>query len=174
MRRNKKRGITLVELIISIAIFSIVMTAAAAVFFTTLEQLAQSATLLDDQYNTRMAILSIVREIRRGDAGKDAMSVHADHLQSRLTIRRWDVNEAGEIVGDVSEIVYRLDGGVLRREGDIEDTPVAFAQVELQTFRPSVATITIPPATAGGPPRAIPQWLTLEVQGRGKREKSRR
>lgn len=115
---KRKSGLTLVELVITMAILAFIVVASMTLFMSAMESNNRELKLLDDQYNTRMALLSMVTEIRRGDAGTGKIEVTTTN--NRLTIVRND-----------GTIEFELIDGWLSRSGD---SPVAFVPVELDSF----------------------------------------
>ena len=63
---KSKRGASLLELIITISILAIVLSIAASAVFSAVQANALTTRLQNDEYNIRMAALSISREIHRG------------------------------------------------------------------------------------------------------------
>jgi prepilin-type N-terminal cleavage/methylation domain-containing protein len=82
MLSKKCKGVTLVELILTIAILSIVITAIATTVFGTSSNIVANAKLEEDQYNARMALLAITREVHHGYE-----SVNAAADGSKLEVR---------------------------------------------------------------------------------------
>lgn len=134
--RKSTRGFTLVELIVSVAMLSIVMAAAGSAMFAAAQSYAETKKMQDDEYNARLALLAITREVHRGVTELDASG-------SELRILAYD---------GTTEIVYTFDdtAKILRRSGDIGSTPVQFAETELERFT----------ASSDG------RLLTLEIEGR--------
>jgi len=75
MKNKKNRGATLTELIICIAILATVMSIAGAALFDAFHSYAITTKIQEDEYNLRMAALSISRQIRHGvkDVKKDLL-----------------------------------------------------------------------------------------------------
>jgi len=63
---KSKRGVTLLELIVALSILVIVVGMATSAVFSAIQSYALTTRLQDDEYNIRMAALSISREIHRG------------------------------------------------------------------------------------------------------------
>ena len=116
MRNKRNSGVTLAEIIIVIGIMGIVFTAAAIMLHPTLEGYANDVKLMEDQYNTRMALLSIVREVRYDVNVVTPASGTSDSLV---------------ISTPTGTVTYSLVGGRLVRAGASD---VFFVEVELDSF----------------------------------------
>ena len=123
-------GFTLTELILSLAILLAVVALAGSAFMTAMESFALSRQLQDDQYNARMALLSICREARRG--------VTASYDGGTLTLARTD---GGSVVR------YAVVEGELTRTVVSGTTPVAFTGAALTAMTAETAggrlTVTV-------------------------------
>ena len=117
MKNKKTRGATLTELIICIAILATVMTIAGAALFNAFHSYALTTKIQEDEYNLRMAALSISRQIRHG-----VESVDEELLPEVLKLKMHD----GKI------ITYKLtDEGILTDGGN---STVPFIEVKLSEF----------------------------------------
>lgn len=123
MAQKKSRGVTLVELIVSVALLAVVMAAAGSAVYSASQSFAITRKMQEDEYNARLALLSITREVHRG-----------------VTAAEPGANQLRLVAHDrTTEIIYRFDATdkMLYREGDVDDTPVPFAATELESFSAS-------------------------------------
>ena len=115
---KNKRGATLLELIVTLSILAIVIGMAASAVFSALPSYVLTKRLQEDEYNIRMAALSISREIHRGvEEGGVTFS------SSVLTLK---MIHGGEV-----EYTFR-DGELTRTKDGNSDIP--FVAVKLQEF----------------------------------------
>jgi prepilin-type N-terminal cleavage/methylation domain-containing protein len=112
--QKKKAGFTLTELMLVIAIFAILAVTIGVLLYNSLESVSNNVALLDDQYSTRMALLSIIQEIRYG----------VEVIQTGEGILVLDSL-------DVGNITYSLNSGRLIRTGA---STVHFVSPELSSF----------------------------------------
>jgi len=115
---KSKRGATLLELIITFSILTIVIGMAVSAVFSAIESHALTTRLQDDEYNIRMAALSISREIHRG-----VLEDGVDFFFPVLTLQM--------IHGGDVEYTFR-DGELTRTKAGNSDIP--FVAVKLQGF----------------------------------------
>ena len=127
---RRRGGFTLTELVISLAILLVVVVLAGSVFMAAVESFALSRQLQDDQYNVRMALLSICQEAHRG--------VTAAYDGGALTLARTD---GGSVVR------YAVADGELTRVVASGTTPVAFTGAALTSMTAEAAdgrlTVTV-------------------------------
>ena len=114
MRAKNKGGATLAELILCAAIMAVVMLAVGAVMLSAFQSYARTAKIQEDEYNIRMAVLSISRQIRHGGV-PDAIAPGSLSL----------------MMPDGNTVTYTVNGGILERAGDSD---VPFASVKLKGF----------------------------------------
>ncbi|MCL2816472.1 MAG: type II secretion system GspH family protein [Oscillospiraceae bacterium] len=119
MMKNKNiRGVTLTELIICIAILATVMTIAGAALFDAFHSYAITTKIQEDEYNLRMAALSISRQIRHGVNSDTPIVAYLNNLEFTMH--------------DGKKITYVLsEEGMLTRTGD---SAVPFVAVKLSSF----------------------------------------
>jgi len=115
---KSKRGATLTELIISVSILVVVVSMAFSAVLSAIQSYALTERLQNDEYNIRMAALSISREIHRGVL-KDGVTFSPHVLTLRMVHG-----------GDV-EYTFN-DGELTRTKAGNSDIP--FAAVKLQGF----------------------------------------
>jgi len=115
---KSKRGATLTELIVSISILVIVVSMATSAVFSAIQSYALTERLQDDEYNIRMAALSISREIHRG-----VIKGGVDFSPPVLTLKM--------VHGGNVEYTFK-DGELTRTKAGSSDIP--FATVKLQGF----------------------------------------
>jgi len=116
---KNKRGATLLELIVTLSILAIVIGMAASAVFSALPSYVLTKRLQEDEYNIRMAALSISREIHRGVLEKDGV----DFSSSVLTLK---MIHGGEV-----QYTFR-DGELTRTKSG--DSEIPFVPVKLQAF----------------------------------------
>ena len=111
------------ELLITITILVIVIGMAASAVFTAIQSYTLTARLQEDEYNIRMAALSISREIHRG-----VLEGGVEFNDPYLTLQM--------IHGE--DVEYRFwDGELIRTKAGNSDIP--FVTVQLQNFSASEA-----------------------------------
>ncbi|MCL2665949.1 MAG: type II secretion system GspH family protein [Defluviitaleaceae bacterium] len=111
MKKNK--GFTLLELIVTLSIVVMVTAAAGSALFSAFQSYSVNLKIQDDQYNARLALLAMTRDVHRGV----------------LHVEPPDGSGKMELVG--LGIEYELVGDRLKRRGD---SPVSFVEVELKSF----------------------------------------
>ena len=116
---KSKRGATLLELIITISILAIVIGMAASAVFSAVQAHALTVRLQDDEYNIRMAALSISREIHRGVMEEGGVEFLPPVLRLKM------------IYGDDVEYTF-MDGELTRTREGSSDIP--FIAVKLRDF----------------------------------------
>jgi len=121
VNRKSNRGATLLELIITISLLVIVIGMAASAVFSAVQSYALTTRLQDDEYNIRMAALSISREIHRGVQEE---GVHV--LPGKLTLKM--------IYG--GDVEYTFAGGELTRTKE-GSSDIPFTTVRLRDFKAS-------------------------------------
>lgn len=122
MTRKSARGMTLIELILAVGILAIVAVAVGSAMVAATKSYALTAKMQDDEYNARLALLSITREIHRGVTEIDIVSGSVFTMEIKPV--------SGETV------TYTFSGGELTRTGD---SPVTFVPVGLKSFSVDVA-----------------------------------
>lgn len=137
MTNKKTRGLTLVELLISVALLALVTVCAGTALFSAFQSYAVTAKLQEDEYNARLALLSMTREAHRGVTGVFISKGTNDTLELTMP--------------DGAIVKFYLTDGTLYRDVSGGDTPVAFTTTRLNSFEADV--------TADG------RWLTLRVEG---------
>ena len=115
---KSKRGASLLELLIAISILVTVIGMAASAVFSAIESYTLTERLQDDEYNIRMAALSISREIHRG-----VLEGGVDFSPSVLTLQM--------IHGGDVEYTF-MDGELTRTKAGNSNIP--FAAVKLKGF----------------------------------------
>jgi len=115
---KSKRGATLLELLITISILVVVIGMATSAVFSAIQSYTLTKRLQDDEYNIRMAALSISREIHRGvvDGG-------VEFFPPILRLKM--------IHGGVVEYTF-MDGELTRTQAGNSEIP--FVPVKLQDF----------------------------------------
>jgi len=82
MKDKAKKGFTIVEVMITLAIFTIVVGAIHHVFIAGQKAWNSDLSLLDLQQSTRRGLHSVAREIRAARVASITMPVGCDHLSS--------------------------------------------------------------------------------------------
>lgn len=124
MAKKKTRGFTLAELIIVMALGAMVLASAGSLLYSGYQSFRINSALQEDQYQIRMALDSITRELRRIDIKEVA---YIDAIDQQLNI----------IMNDGGQILYELyNDGVntpeLQRNCSSDDvSDVAFSNVQL-------------------------------------------
>jgi len=128
MRLKNQKGFTLVELLLTLAILAVVTAAAGSALFSAFSSYALSARLQEFQYEARLSLLGISREIHRGT---DSVSIGTDaNGNSILTLNMHD---------GTAQITYSIDNnGMLVREINpnigIGTSPIPFISVAMDRF----------------------------------------
>ena len=182
MQNKKNKGLTLMELIITIGILGLIMTAASTVVLAGFETFANSRQIQYDQNEARFAIMALTRDINH------AQDWFVDQDTDRLILD----------IGNDQLILYYLDGTDLMRSfhvhgaggfpaiGDLADPhptnpsprwvppdwPVMFVGASLSDFTPMLVYTHNPdPALQGrrwSPlppdwPEDSPRWLRITL-----------
>lgn len=117
MKTNNKAGFTLIELMIALAVFSIVMAAAYGVFISTSRTANIQTASAEALQNVRVGIELMSQDIRM--AGYDPQGIgnfrieEADPTKIRITADRNGNGSLDE--SDFENITYELSGTQLRR-----------------------------------------------------------
>ncbi len=123
--RKARRGITLIELLVTMGILVAVIGMAGSAMLESVRSYALTRKMLDDQYNVSTAMLAISRELHRAVADINAVN----GAPATLTVKTVDTAGTGEIT-----IVYTFEDGELTQTVSGGDTPVLFVPVKLQAF----------------------------------------
>ncbi len=136
-RITKQKGFTIVELLVSIAIFAVVTTFGVTVFLRSLRAQRSVVALIAASDNASLAIEAIAREIRRG------RDFRADNL-----LNSDNATELSFFNADQKEIVYRFDGGanddkgaIMRAENNTGFYPITANNIVVEDARFALANI---------------------------------
>ncbi|MBU4305105.1 MAG: prepilin-type N-terminal cleavage/methylation domain-containing protein [Candidatus Omnitrophica bacterium] len=102
------RGFTLLEVMISITVFSIVFTSAAGMFSSVQYAWQKQKNSADSLRETQWAMELMINEIRRAEAGSVIVSVGGDRI-------RFQIDPNGDGNPPFRQIEYRRQGTVLNR-----------------------------------------------------------
>ncbi len=100
-----KKGFTLVEVIITLALLSIVMIPVSAVFLAQYRSLSREAAVVEAQRQAREAINLITDDLRQFEAG--TVSYGTDGMLVMIA--------TGEMLVIRDDIIYHVEGGDLKR-----------------------------------------------------------
>ena len=133
--RNNKGGFTLVELLIAMAISTVVMTAIYSTYQAQLKSHGTQQKVVEMQQNARAAMFVMEREIKMAgydpdpDCIQDAQITVADNNTITLTVSAisdgidndgdGDIDTADSDGGEVQTITYSLGGQDLQRNGAV-------------------------------------------------------
>lgn len=137
MIRKSRRGMTLIELMLAVGILAIVAVATGYATVAAAKSYAFTTKMQNDEYNARLALLAITRELHRGLAepeegvAAEPLKIYSD--PGRFTLEMEPAN--GETV------TYTFSGGELTRTGN---SPVTFVPVELESFSVDVDNLDDP------------------------------
>ncbi|HOB20678.1 MAG TPA: competence type IV pilus minor pilin ComGF [Candidatus Atribacteria bacterium] len=124
-RINKhKKGMTLVELVVGLAVLSLATALLYMIYATGLKQFNSESATIDNQYNIRQAMSYIGREIRRADlirvANNQLELTYLDvnnnveeityYYLSDNTIYKRSNGVANPLVEGITEFTYTIDG----------------------------------------------------------------
>jgi len=117
----ENRGFSLIELMVSLTIFSIVMTISVGTLLVLIDANAKAQALSSAMTNLSFAIDSMTRNIR---TGKDYYCNDSNNLGSPLTSSKIDCNGKTGIVftpgfENNNRLAYRLNGTVIQQRRDI-------------------------------------------------------
>lgn len=135
MQKKSKKGLTLVELIVTMALLGIVMTSIGAFALTAMRAYVGNRGIQDGQQGARFALLAIsrdvhLRDLRTNEYGELLREVTA--VDGVLTI---PVYLNGEF-----NITYFMQGGTLVRQGVPSGSwPVQFGAMPITSFVVSIA-----------------------------------
>ncbi len=129
--RNNKRGFTLVELLIAMAISTVVMTAIYSAYQSQLKSHITQQKVVEMQQNARAAMFVMEREIKMSgydpDRSQDTAITVADNNTITFTISAisdgidndgdGDIDTADSDGGEVQTITYSIGGPDLQRNG---------------------------------------------------------
>lgn len=135
---KKTRGMTLVELLVTLALLMVVITAAGSAILSAFQSYSINRQLQEDEYNARLALLSMTREAHRGVSGVTVTEGANADTPDTLEI----------VTLDGKSIVFSIADGRLCREAPEGSTPVAFVEVDMLNFKAEFSE---------------ERWLTLRV-----------
>ena len=129
--RNNKGGFTLVELLIAMAISTVVMTAIYSAYRSQLKSHITQQKVVEMQQNARAAMFVMEREIKMSgydpDRSQDAQITVADNNTITFTVSAisdgidndgdGDIDTADSDGGEVQTITYSIGGPDLQRNG---------------------------------------------------------
>jgi prepilin-type N-terminal cleavage/methylation domain-containing protein len=117
--KSKKKGFTLVELLVSVAMFTLVMFMATSAVFSIIEANRKSHTLKSVMTNLNFALESIMRDVRVGsryscDGGGDCPNSPGTVFAYKANR---DVDEDGiyDLTNNFDQIEYSLDSGRIKK-----------------------------------------------------------
>jgi len=142
-------GITLVELLMTLALLSVVMAVAGSSMYAAVQSYAANTKMQKNEYSARLALLCITREVHRGVS---AVNINTVDGMSELKLTMLD---------GITTITYKLDEDkVLVREIAGGDSPVPFLPVELTAFHVSFYDLD----ASGLVETDHGRWLMIEVK----------
>lgn len=130
---NSQRGFTIIELLVSIAIFSLVTSFGVSVFVRSLRAQRSVVSLISANDNVSLAIEAIARELRRGRDFDTNGIINTD-----------DSREIGFHNADQKRIVYRYDStskAITRSECDGVFYPVTASNIVVESAHFALQTI---------------------------------
>jgi len=127
--KKHNSGMTLVELIIAFAVFLIAMGAAGAAFNQAVSAFATDKKLQDGEYNARLALLAISRDLHRAE------SVDVNTATKVLTIKNF---EGADTVYSFFDESGSASGRINRIAGS---SPVPFIVGELSLIKTTLVPI---------------------------------
>ena len=147
MRKNSEKGFTVVELLVSMAIFAVVISVASTVFIRSLRAQRAVVKLIEVNENTSITIEKVAREIRTGtgfavsSAGSQLSFINArgDSISYLLSQNRFQQQ--------IGSILIPLTGSGVY----VEDLEFVLQDRDPITRNPSVERVTIT-MTVGLPP----------------------
>jgi len=123
MRRLlNKKGMTITETLLAVAILSVIMLGALAAMMYVFSNNNAAIKLEEDRYNTRMALLSITRDAHQG---VDRFPTDLEVGNNSLKLTMFD---------GTTVIEYSMNGNLLERTVTGGTSPVPFIPVELNRF----------------------------------------
>jgi len=123
----KLKGLTLIEILISVALLTGVTLGALSALMYVFANNNAAIKLEEDRYNARMALLSVSREVHRGLA---ELPPETTTPLTRLELP----------MRDGSTVIYQITNGELARSfsDPTHSSPIPFAPVELHSFHATI------------------------------------
>lgn len=137
MKKHGRKGFTIIELLVTIGLFSVIVAIAAGGFTSALRAQRQVAALISAQANAGLALEQIAREARTGYLFcHDTSGVPT--CSCTVSVDVWTCSELNFINGYGTEVNYAIaDGGLTKKESGGAAQPVTSDNVFVSnlTFR---------------------------------------
>ncbi|MCB9805849.1 type II secretion system protein [Candidatus Nomurabacteria bacterium] len=162
---SKKKGFTLIEMLVSVAIFSIVLLVALGAILTIIDANRKAQTLTSVMNNLNFAFDSITRTIKTGvdpEISSDIITVDAIDLTQNDFVRRKISFTRDEDEDGNGRIVRQIDGG--------EYVPITAPEVNITKLSFDLIGASDPPSDVTGPfdqPRTLVSVEGIVTIGQG-------
>lgn len=95
---NSRKGFTLLELVFSLTIFSLLLTAFFNFYRDALQSWSRESSVMELQQNARIAVYEVVRELR--------YALAVEGLNDEKVLPLWEVNGEGPLLSGAKKIKY--------------------------------------------------------------------